>query len=136
MRRILAAVAAATFTLALAVSAVAAGGPPALSFYVDGERYRTIATPTDLSNTGAPDHSFDRIYALGPGLINVAEAKPGDTDYNGGRWMVIPVTWHVPAEQLTDADTIEQYAEDGKLSFGEPTTFFVCPVINVPRNQR
>ena len=136
MRRFLAAVAAATFTLTLAVSAVAAGGPPALSFYVDGERYRTIATPTDLSNTGAPDHSFDRIYALGDGLVNVAEAKPGDTDYNGGRWMVIPVTWHVTPEQLTDADTIEQYEEDGMLSFGEPTTFFVCPVINVPRSQR
>jgi hypothetical protein len=140
MRRFVAAVAAATFTLALAVSAVAAGGPPALAFYVDDERYRTIGTPTDLSNTGAPDHSFDRIYALGPGLIDVAEAKPGDTDYNGGRWMVIPVIWDpdVPLEdrQLTDADTIEQYEEDGKLSFGEPTTFFVCPVINVPRNQQ
>ena len=140
MRGFLAAVAAATFTLALAVSTVAAGGPPALSFYVDGDRYRTIATPTDLSNTGAPDHSFDRIYALGPGLINVAEAKPGDPDYNGGRWMVIPVTWDadVPLEerQLTDAETVEQYEADGKLSFGEPETFFVCPVINVPRSQR
>lgn len=140
MRRILAAVASATFTLTLAVSAVSAGGPPALAFYVDGERYRTIGTPTDLSNTGAPDHSFDRIYALGPGLIDVAEAKPGDTDYNGGRWMVIPVIWDAdtPLEerQLTDVDTIEQYEEAGKLSFGEPTTFFVCPVINVPRNQQ
>jgi hypothetical protein len=136
MRRFLAAVAAATFTLALAVSAVAAGGPPAIGFYVDDDPYRTIGTPTDLSNTGAPEHSFDRIYALGPGLVNVAEAKPGDTDYNGGRWMVIPIIWHVAPEQLTDADVVEQYEEDGKLSFGEPTTFFVCPVINVPRDQQ
>ena len=40
-----------------------------------------------------PGHSFDRIYVLGDGLLNVAEAKPGDRDYNGGRWMVLPVTW-------------------------------------------
>jgi hypothetical protein len=38
MRRILAAIAATTFVLALSASAVAAGGPPSLSFYVDGQR--------------------------------------------------------------------------------------------------
>lgn len=75
MRRIMAALAATTFVLALSVSAVAAGGPPSLSFYIDGARYRTIATPTDLSNTGAPADSYDLIYALGAGLINVAEVK-------------------------------------------------------------
>jgi hypothetical protein len=126
--------AAATFVLALSVSAVAAGGPPSLSFYVDGQRYRTIATPTDLSNTGAPASSFDRIYALGDGFINVAEAKPGDRDFNGGRWMVIPVIWAdgVGAVQLTDADTIEAWEEAGMLSFGDPVKYFVCTVNRVP----
>jgi hypothetical protein len=126
--------AAATFVLALSVSAVAAGGPPSLSFYVDGQRYRTIATPTDLSNTGAPASSFDRIYALGDGFINVAEAKPGDRDFNGGRWMVIPVIWAdgVSAVQLTDADTIEAWEEAGMLSFGDPVKYFVCTVNRVP----
>jgi hypothetical protein len=134
MRRTLAAIAAATFVLALSVSAVAAGGPPSLSFYVDGQRYRTIATPTDLSNTGAPASSFDRIYALGDGFINVAEAKPGDRDFNGGRWMVIPVIWAdgVSAVQLTDADTIEAWEEAGMLSFGDPVKYFVCTVNRVP----
>jgi hypothetical protein len=126
--------AAATFVLALSVSAVAAGGPPSLSFYVDGQRYRTIATPTDLSNTGAPASSFDRIYALGDGFINVAEAKPGDRDFNGGRWMVIPVIWAdgVSAVQLTDADTIEAWEEAGMLSFGDAVKYFVCTVNRVP----
>ena len=134
MRRTLAAMAAATFVLALSVSAVAAGGPPSLSFYVDGQRYRTIATPTDLSNTGAPASSFDRIYALGDGFINVAEAKPGDQDFNGGRWMVIPVIWAdgVSAVQLTDADTIEAWEEAGMLAFGDPVKYFVCTVNRVP----
>lgn len=133
MRRILAALATATFVLALSVSAVAAGGPPSLAFYVDGERYRTIATPTDLSDTGAPEHSFDAIYALGAGLINVAEAKPGDTDYNGGRWMVLPITWNTSPVQLTSAEQVEAYANAGWLTIGDtPARLFVCTVNPVP----
>jgi hypothetical protein len=136
VRRILAALAAATFVIALSVSAVAAGGPPSLAFYIDGARYRTIATPTDLSNTGAPEHSFDRIYALGNGLINVAEAKPGDTDYNGGRWMVLPVTWNIAPVQLTSAEQVEEYADNGWLDIGEtPVKLFVCTVNQVPAGQ-
>ena len=60
-------------------------------------RWRPIPHGRDadrlLAAPGAPAHSYDRIYVLGDGLINVAEAKPGDRDYNGGRWMVLPVTW-------------------------------------------
>lgn len=52
---------------------------PAL--YVDGATYRTVATPNDLSGTAAPAQ------------LNVAEAAPGDTDYNGGRWMVHAVSF-------------------------------------------
>jgi hypothetical protein len=133
MRRILAALTATAFVLALSVSAVAAGGPPSLSFYIDGARYRTIATPTDLSNTGAPADSYDRIYSLGAGLINVAEAKPGDTDFNGGRWMVLPITWHTTAVQLTSAEQVEAYADAGLLDIGlTPVKMFVCTVNRVP----
>jgi hypothetical protein len=135
MRRILAALAAATFVLTLSVGAVSAGGPPSLSFYIDGARYRTIATPTDLSNTGAPESSYDRIYALGNGLINVAEAKPGDTDFNGGRWMVLPITWSAGTTpvQLTSAEDVEAWDEAGLLSIGStPARMFVCTVNQVP----
>ncbi len=115
--------------MAIAVTPVAAGGPPALSFYVDDVRYRTIGTPTDLSNTGAPADSYDAIYALGGDLVNVAEAAPGDTDYNGGRWMVDPITWNVEPVQLTSAEQVLEYAANGWLTIGEPDTFFVCPAI-------
>jgi hypothetical protein len=136
MRRMLAALATATFVLALSATMVAAGGPPSLAFYVDGERYRTIATPTDLSGTGAPTHSYDTIYALGAGLADVAEAKPGDSDYNGGRWMVLPITWHSTPVQLTSAEQVEAAADAGLLSIGEtPVKQFVCPVIKVPASQ-
>lgn len=79
-RRIGSALAASALLLTVAASTVSAGGPPGLAFYVDDARYRSVNPPTDLSDTGAPASSFDRIYVLGDGLINVAEAKPGDTD--------------------------------------------------------
>jgi hypothetical protein len=133
MRRALAFLAAFGLVLALAAPA-AAGGPPGLSFYVDGARYRTIGTPTDLSGTGAPAASFDVIYALGGDLANVAEAKPGDQDYNGGRWMVLAVTWNTTPVQLTSAEEVAAYAAAGWITIGStPVQSFVCPVIPVPQ---
>ena len=76
---------------AVAVGLVAApasagvGGP---AFYVDGQLYRTVGTPTDLSGTGAPAHAWDVIYEFSGAQLNVAEAAPGDPAYNGGRWQV------------------------------------------------
>lgn len=132
LRRLIAGSAAALMLLSVAAGAVAAGGPPSLAFYVDGTRYRTVGTPTDFSNTGAPASSFDRIYALGNGLANVAEAKPGDRDFNGGRWMVLPVTWNVAPAQLTSAEQVEAWAAMGRLSIADaPVKLFECPVIPV-----
>lgn len=132
MRRIASLLASVALLLSIAAP-VAAGGPPSLGFYVDGERYRTIGTPTDFSGTGAPAHSFDRIYALDGALANVAEAKPGDRDFNGGRWMVLPISWHTAPVQLTSAEQVEAYADAGLLTIGStPIRMFECPVIKVP----
>jgi hypothetical protein len=131
--RITAALTGALLLVSVAATTVSAGGPPSLGFYVDGSRYRTIGTPTDFTNTGAPDFSFDKIYALGSGLINVAEAKPGDTDFNGGRWMVLPITWNVTPVQLTSAEAVQAYADAGWLTIGTtPVREFFCPVVHVP----
>src|SRR5436190_17889783 len=75
--------------VALLPLAAAAGGVSGPAFYVDGVLYRTVGTPTDLSTTGAPAHSFDTIYNFfGAQAYNVATAAPGDPGFNGGRWMV------------------------------------------------
>lgn len=131
-RRLTAAATGAALLISVAASTVAAGGPPSLAFYVDDVRYRTLGTPTDFSDTGAPDFTFDRIYGLGNGLINVAEAKPGDTDFNGGRWRVLPVTWSpgVTPVQLTNAEQVWAYASAGLLTIAaNPVRQFLCPVI-------
>ena len=134
-RRLTGAAAATALLLSLTATVVAAGGPPHIGFYVDGAQYRTVGTPTDFSGTGAPARSFDRIYVLGAGLMNVAEAKPGDRDYNGGRWMVLPVTWaaSVTPVQLTSAEQVAAYAAAGMLTVASsPVKLFECPVIPVP----
>jgi len=132
IRRLVTGIAAAAMLLSVAATSVAAGGPPHVGFYVDGALYRTVGTPTDFSGTGAPDSTFDHIYALGDGLVNVAEAKPGDQDFNGGRWMVLPVTWNTTPVQLTSAEQVDDYAAHGWLTIAEtPVREFECPVIPV-----
>jgi hypothetical protein len=137
-----------TIGIAAAVAAVPgaalAGGPPAPSFFVNGTVYRTIGTPTDLTGTGAPDHSFDTIYEFFGAQMNVATAAPGDAGYNGGRWIVQGLEWNSTYEDAVDEHggssdplVIDTNAEieavladtgDGGATTSEVTRF-VCPVI-------
>ncbi|HYZ29732.1 MAG TPA: hypothetical protein VE570_11785, partial [Thermoleophilaceae bacterium] len=65
---------AAAAVLAVPAAAMAgSGGVTGPSFYVDGTLYRTVGTPTDFSNTRAPDSSFETMYDFGGLQPNVAE---------------------------------------------------------------
>lgn len=116
---------------ALAVGPVSAGnGPPHLAFYVDGVQYRTVGTPTDLSGTGAPAHTFDALYAIEGQELAVSEAAPGVAGYNGGRWMRFPVTWNTTPVLITSDEQLFELAEAGDVTIAsEPDVQFVCPVI-------
>jgi hypothetical protein len=83
----------ATLASLLIMGTAAAGGVSGPAFYINGVIYRTVGTPTDLSNTGAPDSSFDTIYNLGGYQLNVATAAPGDPGFNGGRWRVHAIAY-------------------------------------------
>jgi hypothetical protein len=133
-RRVVATASAVALLASLGASGVLAGGPPALGFYVDDVRYRTVGTPTDFFGTGAPDFTYDRIYNLGTG-INVADAKPGDRDFNGGRWQVYLVTWAagVTPVQYTNDHQILAARDAGLLTIGTaPVKEFFCNVAPVP----
>jgi len=144
-------------TLALALVGVAlvtgpalaagAGGVTGPAFYVDGVRYRTVLTPTDLSGTGAPSHTFDVIYDLGGAQMNVAEAAPGDRDYNGGRWQVHALAFnssYAASLAVHDLDGDGVFDSDAELAsaLADPgpagatdtgiVASFVCPVIRIP----
>ncbi|HSC91663.1 MAG TPA: hypothetical protein VLB86_08425 [Gaiellaceae bacterium] len=131
---------------ALAVPAAAGAGVTGPSFYVDGQLYRTVGTPTDFSGTGAPAHSYDTIYDLGGLQPNVATAAPGDPGFNGGRWMVHALSFGDYAAAVAahdangsgDLDSDEEVA--AALASGAATDLgvvkrFECPVIPVPRSR-
>jgi hypothetical protein len=121
--------------------AAGAGGVTGPAFYVDGQLYRTVNTPTDLSNTGAPASSFDTIYQFfGAQPFNVATAAPGDAGYNGGRWQVhgLAFTDYAAAVQAFDANGSGDFDSDEEvaaaLTAGAAVDTgvvksFVCPVI-------
>jgi hypothetical protein len=113
------------------VSSVSAGlGPPHAGLVVDGVTYRTIGTPTDLSKTGAPLSSFDTLYAVEGQMLAVASAAPGDSDFNGGRWMRFPVTWNVSPYPLTSEEQVLAAAAAGDVTIAaQPDKVFECPVI-------
>ena len=130
-------------TVALAAPAFA-GGPPSPGFYVDGELYRTVGTPTDFSGTGAPDDTFDVIYAIAGAEFNVAEAKPGDRDFNGGRWQVHSITSADLGAAIAEVDdndsgTLDSAEEvEAAITLGLVTDegvvrSFECPVIPLNR---
>ena len=129
----------------MAVVAQGADGVTGPAFYVDGEVYRTVNTPTDISNTGAPDHSFDTIYAIGNGQMPVATAAPGDHGYNGGRWRVHALSFvnyatAVAAHDANGSGDFDSAAEvEAAIAAGDATDTgvvksFVCPVIKVAMN--
>ena len=138
-----------TFIAAVAmlmpVTALAGVSGPA--FYVDGEVYRTVGTPTDFSTTGAPDHSYDTIYQFsGDQDLNVATAAPGDRHYNGGRWRVQVIDYTsgedydsalaaFDANGSGDFDSAAevQAAIDAGVVITSAGPAFECPVIPTPR---
>ena len=137
--------------LAIAVTgllaATASAGVTGPAFYVDGQTYRTVNTPTDLSGTGAPAHSFDTIYDFGGNQLNVATAAPGDRRYNGGRWMVHALAFPsgyaaaLAAGDVNDSGAIDSDEELAiAMAAGTATDTgvvkqFVCPVIKLPRSR-
>jgi hypothetical protein len=137
--------------LAVALAAVvlpagiARAGVGGAAFYVDGVVYRTVGTPTDLSGTGAPAHSFDTIYQFFGLQLNVATAAPGDQGYNGGRWMVHGLSFSDYAAAVAAHDTNGSGNLDSDeevaaaLASGAATDIgiikmFECPVIPLPRS--
>ena len=136
--------------LALATAGTAlangAGGITGPAFYVNGQLYRTVNTPTDLSGTGAPANSFDTIYDFGGAQPNVATSAPGLPDYNGGRWMVHALGFNtsyavtVAAHDTNGSGDLDSAAEvTAALADAGPAGArdlgvvkqFVCPVIKV-----
>jgi len=137
----------ATVAAGIAFAGPAHAGVSGPAFWIDGELYRTVATPTDLSGTGAPASTYDAIYSFAGNQRNVAEAKPGDTDFNGGRWQVHQLAFpsgYAAAlasgdvngnGQIDSTDELQRAFDDGTaVDTGVILRTFVCTVNRVPAN--
>ena len=126
---------------------ISANGVTGPAFYVDGQLYRTVGTPTDFSAMGAPEHSFDTIYDFNGLQRNVATAAPGDRGYNGGRWLVHGLSFpngYATAVASHDAngsgnldsdeEVIAAIAAGDAIDVGIVKSF-ECPVIKLPKGK-
>ncbi len=115
----------------LTLPALAQQGPPTNRIYANDELFTGVNAPRDLPSHG----KFDTIYVLGPGLMAVADAAPGDVDYNGGRWEVRPVTWKTIAPtQFTNSEQVEAAVAAGQITIGDVIRRFECPLIPMRGN--
>jgi hypothetical protein len=118
--------------LGFSSSGFAQQGPPTNQIYANDELFTGVNAPRDLPNHG----KFDAIYVLGPGLMAVADAAPGDRDYNGGRWEVYQVTWNtITPTQFTNSDQVDAAAAAGQISIGNVVRRFECPLIPIRGNR-
>jgi len=133
--------------LIVSVSGVAlAGGATVVddAIWASGQLYGTVVTPTTFKSP--PPHSTDLIYSFAmsglTGQRSVAEAAPGDRDYNGGRWRVQMVVFtplglsvHDPDGdgvvnfELTSAEQVLQHEMLGHLEIFDANFSFECPLL-------
>ncbi|MDH3892878.1 MAG: hypothetical protein OEV49_17590 [candidate division Zixibacteria bacterium] len=124
----------------LIVSTATAGGPPFGAFWADGMVFKTVIAPNSLPNKGPKDglYVFDGLDGQNP----VAEAKPGDQDYNGGRWQVYVLQFTADGIAAHDGDgdgaadfqlmsweMVQTHIGLGHLEQVAMGPSFVCPLI-------
>lgn len=129
----------------LATTPAFAGGAVKVdnAIWNDGHLYGTVATPTSF--VAPPEHSTDTIYSFSmsglSGQHSIAEAAPGDTDFNGGRWSVVMAVFTgdgiavlgdgnggIVEEITNDADLLA-YVDAGLVELFPTGFYFECPML-------
>jgi hypothetical protein len=128
--------------LLLAALPAAAGGPnfgPAI--FADGRAWGTKGLGDLPAPNGRNDQSFDALYSFSNGAegqLPVAEAGPGNPNYNGGRWNLMVATWtevglaaHPTLSVLMSEAEVLYHASLGHLEIASAETYFLCPLLPV-----
>lgn len=111
------------------------------AIYADGQAWGTKGLSDLPAPNGRNDHSFDILYSFtngAPGQLAVAEAAPGNPDFNGGRWNVMTATWTdaaiaelgVPPVLMSD-DEVLAYVASGHIELASANRYFLCPLLPV-----
>ena len=99
-------------------------GRPKTTIWSDGKLYGSVVTPAVFDGEKG---NYDKLYAGnfydGVGLIS--ESKPGDQDYNGGRWNLYVLRIGV----TTDYSMATSDTQLNPLDFESAETYFECPLL-------
>jgi hypothetical protein len=107
----------------------AVDGPrPRPQSWADGELFGGVVTPATFNPANG---NFDELYAIPGGAFKdgvplISESKPGDQDYNGGRWHMNVLKAGVDPAKYANAD------RDGHLDmndFMSTDQYFECPLL-------
>jgi hypothetical protein len=117
-----------TAGIASMVHSVKGNGPrPRPQTWVDCELFDGVVTPATFDPESDP---FDELYAGGNGFKNgvplISESKPGDQDYNGGRWHQNVLKDDVDPHKYADACSVEDLDLD---DFDSTDNYFECPLL-------
>ena len=109
------------------------GGTPANPrphTWVDGELFAGVVTPATFNPASDP---FDELYSLGMGrgffkngVPLISESKPGDQDYNGGRWHMNVLKGDVDPAIYANANGVEGL---NLGDFESTAMYFECPLL-------
>ena len=95
--------------------------------WVDGELFNGVVTPATFNPESTP---FDELYMGGNGFKNgvplISESKPGDQDYNGGRWHANVLNEDVDPDKYANATGVDDLDLD---DFDSTDTYFECPIL-------
>jgi len=107
------------------------------AIYADGDAWATKGV-ADLPSPNAHNRqSFDKLFSFtngANGQLPVAEAAPGNPNYNGGRWDLKLATWiMINPPIVTSYEMIEWYFENGNLIITSGNSYFECPLLPLKR---
>lgn len=95
--------------------------------WADCESFRTVVAPAAFDPAAGP---FDELYKNPNGYRNglplISDSKPGDQDYNGGRWHLNLLRDDVPAGKYSDACSIDDL---DLADFESMDVYFECPLL-------
>jgi len=110
------------------VTSLLKGGPnPRPQTWVDCELFAGVVTPATFNPESDP---FDELYVGGNGFKNgaplISESKPGDPDYNGGRWHMNALKAGVDPDKYANACKVENL---DLSDFDSTSNYFECPLL-------
>lgn len=95
--------------------------------WADDQLFRSVVTPATFKASSTP---FDTLYTASfkDGITHISDSKPGDQDYNGGRWHHLVLKEGVDASKYSDASREEDL---DIADFKATDMYFECPLLPI-----